>query len=185
MSKSYDITTRAVVLARRTLGEGSVRAALYTEDFGLVYAAARSAREERSKLRPHLLVGSFGTYTIVRGKQEWKLVGAVETKNAYFELAAHTELQRASSRVVGIVRSLVQGEECNTDLFAALWSYLSTLSSESEMSIEYTERRVVARILCALGYVAADTALLSDERELTRRINEAFAASSLVTTRAL
>ncbi len=185
MSKSYDITTRAVVVARLSSGEGSVRAALYTEEYGLVHAFAKSAREERSKLRSHLQVGSYGAYTVVRGKHEWKVVGAVETRNSYFELAATPELQHASSRVVGVVRHLVHGEEQNEELFSVLWSYLDALRGCDPTEARGAEMRAVARILSTLGYVSVATTELTDERELTKHINEALAASHLGIRRAV
>ena len=56
MLQKREVHTRAIVIARRSAGEGSVRVSLYTEELGLVSALVTSAREERSKLRPHLMV---------------------------------------------------------------------------------------------------------------------------------
>lgn len=153
MLKNHEVTTRAVVISRAPQGEGSVRVFLYTHHLGLVAALAKSAREERSKLRPHLQVGTFGTYTLVKGGYDWKVIGATDTTSHYFSLSGNEVAQRASSRVITLVHQLVHGEEVNEDLFDALWEFLSALPELSEEEVKIAERLAVVRVLRSLGYV--------------------------------
>ena len=153
MSRSHDITARGVVVSRAPSGEGSVRVSIFTESLGLVNVLAKSAREERSKLRPHLQVGSYGSYTLVRGLYDWRVTGAVDTENSYFELRGKRYAQTAGARVVGVVRQLVHGEEKNAELFEALWFFLYALGTLSEDEVKTAEHLAVVRILSALGYV--------------------------------
>lgn len=148
-----EVHTRGVIIARRAAGEGSVRVQLYTEALGLVSAVAKSAREERSKLRPYLLPGTFGTYSVVKGKAEWRVTGVVGARTPYF--ACSRDDQRISAeRVVQLVRTFVHGEGADEALFAAVWEFLSvvpTLSPDDTVIGEYV---AALRILAALGYVA-------------------------------
>ncbi len=196
MSKSYDITTRAVVVARTQAGEGSARIFLYTEHAGLVGAFAKSVREERSKLRVFLQVGSYGTYTLVRGERDWRVVGATDVRNAHFELHDRLPLQRSVARVIALVRQLVHGEDQNPELFQALFALFEALPELPLEGAQTAERLAVLRVLAALGYVPAGLSIphvatvsyspdvLADvvpfERELVKTINAALLASNLV-----
>jgi len=196
MSTKREITTRGVVVARAGLGEGSVRVFVYTEENGLIGALAKSAREERSKLRPHLQVGTFGRYTLVRGAYEWRMIGAFDTQSTYFLLADKKSAQQASARLFSVVRQLVRGEEKNSELLDVLWEFLNTLKMLSDEEVRIAERLALVRILASLGYVAPRRdvphlegnmfdgatlrALHPFEGRLMKTINDALLASGLV-----
>ncbi len=195
MLKNNEVTTRAVVIGRGQAGEGSARIFLYTEHLGLVTGFAKSAREERSKLRAHLQVGSFGLYTLVKGKTGWRITGSVDTKNTHFTLSEKDYAQKAYARVLSVVRQLVHGEEYSEQLFGALWNFLENLPDFSKGHVRVAEHVTVARIVYALGYVddthgipylesiEYDTKTVEDlvfyERQLIKTINEALLASNL------
>jgi recombinational DNA repair protein (RecF pathway) len=188
-----EVHTRGVVVARRAAGEGSVRVLLYTEELGLVRAAATSAREERSKLRPHLLTGTRGTYSLVKGKAEWRVTGAVGCIHTYFETSERAA-QETGERTVALIRQFVHGEGADEGLFAAVWELLVSLPTLGSKDIQIAEYVAVLRILAALGYVAKtgvevfieadDTAALvaraSDrKRDLVALINRGLGESGL------
>lgn len=196
MSKSYDITTRAVVIGRASVGEGSARIYFYTEHAGLVGAFAKSAREERSKLRAHLQGGCYGVYTLVRGARDWRVTGASDVRSVHFDLAHNPKAQQGTARVFSLLRQLVHGEEANPPLFEALFAFVLSLSTLTPPEAHVAERLVVLRILHALGYVPAGLSIphvehagysldvLAEvapfERELVSTINAALVASNLV-----
>lgn len=195
MSRSFDLTTRGVVIARAQSGEGSARIFIYTESAGLLGVLAKSAREERSKLRPHLQVGTYGSFTLVKGIRDWRVTGAVDTENSYFQLRDAPRAQTASARVVGVVRQLVHGEEKNQELFDTLWAFLHALPHFTEDEVKVGEYVAVVRILSSLGYVPRENAIpeLSEgtytkavldavkpfEKQLVKTINNALLASNL------
>lgn len=185
--------TRGVVLARRASGEGSVRVLFYTEALGMVSAIAKSAREERSQLRPHLLPGTRGTYSFVRGRAEWRVTGAHGCAHTYYETSARVA-HECATRVLGVVRQFVHGEGGDEALFSALWELLQSLPGLSADDIRVAEYVAVLRMLAALGYVAQtgveefmnaeySAALLararSERRALVSRINQGLGASGL------
>lgn len=192
---SRDVTTRGIVIGRYAAGEGSVRARLYTEALGLVSANAKSAREERSKLRAHVQGGTRGTFSLVKGSYEWRLVGAVGTATTHFELQS-PDARHASASVLHLVSQLVRGEEADTFLFDAVWSFLEKLPSCDADEVSAGERLAVFRILFALGYLPKDDAreilfdptdysaaafaqARAEESFMVRAINEGLAASGL------
>ena len=195
MSKSPEITTNAIVIGRAQAGDGSVRVFLYTEHGGLLSALAKSGREERSKLRPHLQVGSFGSYSFVKGTQGWRVVGAVDTQNAYFDLHHSALAQRSVDQVLGIVRQLVRGEERNEELFESLWNFLHATKTLDEELLKTAEHVAVLRMVAALGYASLDAnevysastgydlsvleSAKNQNRKIVRTINDALAISGL------
>lgn len=189
-----EIHTRGVVIARRAAGEGSVRVLLYTEELGLVRAVAKSAREERSKLRPYLIPGTRGAYSLVKGKAEWRVTGVVNARTSYFECVEPTQ-QQSSTRVVELIAHFVHGEGADPDLFRSLWDYLEALPTLSAADVRIAEYVAVLRILAALGYVAPresisefmdatySAAILAaaskKKRDIVSSIHDGFEASGL------
>ena len=153
MSLKREVHTRGVVLSRRAAGEGSVRVEMYTEELGLVRAVAKSAREERSKLRPYLLPGTCGSYSLVKGKAEWRVTGAVGCRTTFYE-ATEKPAQESAERVLSLVRQFVHGEGRDVELYVALHEFLLSLPTLSPADLQIAEYVAVLRILAALGYVA-------------------------------
>jgi len=195
MLKNHEIGTRGIIISRSSSGEGSVRVSIFTEELGLVWAVAKSAREERSKLRPHLTVGTFGFFNLVQGQAGWRVIGAVETQNSYFAFRDYPKAQEAAARLLSLLRQLINGEERDPELFDAVWGFLASLSSIPEDLLVFAERYAVLRSLAALGYVPKDAVphiekisythetlkiLLPYEKEMTVAIKNGFSASGLL-----
>jgi len=190
-----EVSTEGMVIGRASAGEGSARVLLYTRQLGLVVALAKSAREERSKLRPHLQVGTSGIFTLVKGKDVWRVTGATATKNAHFALSGNVAGQQALARVLGSMRQFVRGEGADPYLFSVLSGFFESLYRTDTARIAAAEGLAVLRILAALGYVGEneltkeflpahyDEAVLThaDAKRvpLIRTINEAITASGL------
>lgn len=160
MSPRREVHTRAFVLYRRAAGEGSARVSMYTEQLGLITPLATSGREERSKLRAHLVSGTRGTYSLVKGKGEWRITGVVGARTSYYECLL-PEAQQAAARVVGLVGQFVHGEGADAALFEAVWDFLTVVPTLTPQDVTIAEYVAVLRILAALGYVAK-----SDETEV-------------------
>lgn len=155
MSENRNITTRGIVIARGGLGEGNLRISLYAEGLGLVAAVLRSGREERSQLRPHLQEGTHGVFTLVRGREMWRVTGVVDARNLYFS-NLEKPFTESAARVLGMVRQFVHGEGNNPYLFVVLSEFLTVLPRLAEDDVKHAECLVVLRMLSALGYVQND-----------------------------
>ena len=152
MSGNRNITVRGIVIARRGAGEGSLRVSLYSDTLGLVQATARSAREERSQLRSHLQEGTWGTFTLVLGRDTWRVTGAVDARNLYFS-GMEKPAKESAARVLEMVRQLVHGEGSDAGLFASLWEFFHILPLLREKEARDAECLAVLRALSSLGYV--------------------------------
>ncbi len=186
------------VIGSRASGPGSKSVLIYTRTLGLVSGMAQSAREERSKLRPHLLEYCTGMYTLVRGKDVWRVTGADGAHNLYFDLRGSSRAQLLVARLFSLVRRLVQGEEPNEKLFATLQASLDLILAHraDEELLANIEIVSVLRMLAALGYIG-DAPQLKDilstqelslamcdtvpqiKPEALKAINAAFAAAQL------
>src|ERR1700722_9334835 len=142
--------TDALVLKSYDQGEADKSFALFTHDFGLIRARASAVRTEKSKMRFSLQNYSRANVGLVGGKRGWRLAGASCAQSA----SAPVTSVAAFARISELVLRLVQGEEQNEYLFAAL-----SEAHEALMQKEFTlwptiEIVCVARVLYALGYLS-------------------------------
>ncbi len=144
-------TTDAYVCGTFNRGTADRSYLLFTREAGMLFADAKSVREERSRQRFALQDFSRIRVSLVKGKQGWK-VGSVE--------AIHNEFMRATSReargsVVALFRLLrrfIHGEEAHTKLFDFVSSALDSLTRDLEQRA-FVSLWVEVQILHALGYV--------------------------------
>lgn len=152
-------STSALILGSREQGEADKVYALYTEDFGLVWARASAVRGEGSKMRSGLQSCSRARVSLVRGKRGWRLAGAASELTA---VGKGREGVAAMARIAELIMRLVRGEERNEYLFSSLADAQEALFSGAEhASIEIV---CVARVLFSLGYLspeALETALFA------------------------
>ncbi len=164
--------TEALVLASRETGESDRTLALYTRDFGLVWARASAMRSEQSKMRYALQVYSYANVSLVRGKRGWRAAGASMRSGA----GGDRKRVGTFARISELTLRLVQGEEGNPYLFAALTDAHEALMRDDATARETIEIVCVARILFALGYLsveALETTLFTHTAYAMEHINEA------------
>lgn len=144
-------TTEALVCGTQNRNTADRSYLLFTRDAGMVFADARSVREERSRQRYALQDFSLVRVSLVKGKRGWK-IGSIESlKNFYHDAADKT----ARGSVVSVFRHLrrfVRGEEPAEDLFTFTTDALIELAT-SPNHTPFTLLVVQVRILSLLGYV--------------------------------
>lgn len=144
--------TEALVLSSREQGENDRVYALYTREFGLVWARASAVRKEKSRMRYALQNLSHAKVSLVRGKRGWRAAGAAALKNA----GGDPKGVAAFARIAELVSRLVQGEEANPYLFAALAEGHTALLQDKCDAFATIEIVCVARVLYALGYISTE-----------------------------
>ncbi|MFM2339574.1 MAG: hypothetical protein RLZZ360_210 [Candidatus Parcubacteria bacterium] len=127
---------------------------LFTERAGMLYATARSVREERSKQRYALQDFSHITVTLVKGKAGWR-IGSVESYQNFYADAVSRLARGSVVRLTKTLRRYVQGEVPDENLYRTYTEALALLSTECEARTAY-ERCAEVRLLSHLGYVASD-----------------------------
>lgn len=135
-------TTDALVLDIYNQGENDCVYKLFTRDYGLVMAHARSIRKLESKLRFHLLIGRTVLVTLVKGREVWRLAGAEKMSNR--NLFLHEIAQMLSK--------FIRGE----GVYKKLYDKLIAISENVSMYDPIKARTLAYFILLVdLGYIDA------------------------------
>lgn len=177
-------TTPGFIIDSRPYGEADKLITIFTRDFGLVTATAQGIRLEKSKLRYFCQDYSFGTFSLVRGKEFWRLTSAADL-NVSGEGSVEG-VRVLMGRIALLLRRLLHGEEANPDLFDVLEktrAFLAANPALTEDQAKTLESIAVLSILNSLGYVGSDSALapfLDHEPFTVERIGEAAAKRAAI-----
>lgn len=147
--------TKGFVLQETPFGEADKTFQILTEEFGLVYASARGVRELKSKLRYNLQNFSYGSFSLVRGKDSWRVTGCFLEENIFGNFRDQQEILGVWSRAFSLLRRLLTGEDENRQLFGHLESAFfftkdNRIESKFLSNFEYI---LVLKILHCLGYL--------------------------------
>jgi recombinational DNA repair protein (RecF pathway) len=146
-------TTAGFVLGSTERGEANKIFSIYTKDFGLVRASAQGVRLEKSKLRYNLDDFAHGYFSLVKGKELWRLTGSERDGESRLPL----EVRRVIARVLNLVRRLVHGEERNQALFDALDVMMRKARGFTETPVDLISFELLSllRVLHTLGYIGS------------------------------
>ncbi|QSH39099.1 recombination protein O N-terminal domain-containing protein [Candidatus Kaiserbacteria bacterium] len=147
---AHDVhTTSAFVLSSANVQDADKLFWLLTEDLGLVFASARSVREETSKLRYSLGDLSYTRTSLVRGRGLWRLTGA---ENNHKEKLPPSAIE-IFGRIATLVRRVMPTDEENKEVFTIVKKAYDTLLID-ETNGKMVEILAVARVLYQLGYLS-------------------------------
>lgn len=133
---------------------------LFTESLGMVWASARSVREERSRQRYALQIFSEIKISLIRGKTGWRIGSVVPGINYYNE--AKTRPKRtAIIRLFKVARQYIHGEEAHKLLFTELQKGCQHIVKFSKIEPEHFALVYTTRMLQLLGYVAVPDEILN------------------------
>jgi len=183
--------TRGIVLSRAPVGESSSFVTLLTPELGLVRALAQSVRAPGAKLASALATFAESSVVLVRGRDGWRLAGAVLEEN-WFKRLEVADVRRRAARVSGLLLRLVAGEAQDSALFPIMSGFLGALSELPEKSHEAAEMLAALRTLAALGLDTGElpgeasaftlsllAAVAEDRANYITRINRGIEASGL------
>lgn len=183
-------STEAIVLSRFPLAESSARLTLLTPDIGLVSVVAQGLRKGNAKLAHALQTLSEADVVLVRGKDVWRLSGAVLAEPWFQKLDRDARLR--AGRVTALLLRLVKGEAADHRLYAAFRGFLEALASAPDTEHDAIETLAALRMLHILGldagvlpggeetYDASTLAIVArDRRDLVLRVNRGILASGL------
>lgn len=142
--------TRGIVLSRASVGESSSFVTLLTPELGLVRALAQSVRAPGAKLAPALTTFAESSVVLIRGRDGWRLAGAVLEEN-WFKRLQCASARRRAARVSGLLLRLVAGEAQDSALFPVVNGFFGALSELPEDTHEAAEMLAALRLLAALG----------------------------------
>ncbi len=146
--------TEGFILRSADFGEANKYFFVFTEQFGLIKVAGQGVRHLKSKLRYSLADFSLSYFSVVRGRELWRLTSAEKKL-----ILKDTIKLSLLSRIFSLLLRLLHGEEKNDLLFQYLKEGIIFLDS-LEMSklnldtkLEDFECILALRILSALGYI--------------------------------
>ena len=183
-------SAEAIVLARSPLAEASALLYLLTHEFGLVKARAQGVRKPGAKLAPAVQTLYECDTILVRGKDGWRLSGAVLGKN-WFSTLTPSARSRAG-RIARLLLRLMHGESNDGAPFHIFRGFLEALPQLTEAQAEAAECLAALRLLRSLGLDAGDiageeheyttealTPIIEDRRTYIMRVNRGIDASGL------
>lgn len=145
--------TRGIVLSRAPSGESNAFVTLITPELGLVRARAQGVRKSGAKLAAALATFAESSLILVRGKEGWRIAGAVPEENWFRRISGRFPRMRAA-RISGFILRLAAGEEQDQSLFSVVKGFLEAMSALSEEEHEDAEIVAALRILSSLGFDA-------------------------------
>ena len=104
---------------------------LFTREAGMLYATAKSVREERSKQRFALQDFSLINVSLIKGKQGWR-VGSVEVEMNYFAKAEGRSARGSVVLLFKTLRRFIHDEEPLQKLFDFCLEALKVISQENQ-----------------------------------------------------
>jgi recombinational DNA repair protein (RecF pathway) len=145
-------TTPAIVIEAFDQGEHDRVYKLFTREFGMLMAHAKSVRKLESKLRAHVLPRSISLVTLVQGREVWRLVGAEEKAQGGSSLYDVSQL----------MRRFMRGEGSHKALYDRLMDFL-----EAEKGFDLQKSRLLLYyvVLVELGYADARVIGAKDIKE--------------------
>ncbi len=183
--------TRGFVLARMAAGEANTRLALLTHDLGLVWARAQGLRRTGGKLASSLVTFAEADIVLVRGKDGWRVTGAVLVENWFVRLT-DPDARRSAARVAGLALRLSPNETPDTNLLPVMRDFFCALSLVLPSEREGAELVAASYVLASLGLnedegtagsisFAPENLLrvLGNRDQYVARINRGIAASGL------
>lgn len=135
-------TTECLVIESFDTNEHDRVYKLFTREFGLITAHAKSIRKIESKLRAHILPRTKSLVTLVKGREVWRLVGAEEQggPGEYIH------------EVTYLLKRFIRGEGAHKTLYDRVLEFLSTTTRYDEKMVRILLYYVV---LVELGYADA------------------------------
>ena len=141
--KTY--TSRAVVWGRRPSNTSDRAYLLFTENAGMLWATARSVREERSNQRHALHDFGVVRVSLVKGKNGWR-IGSVEAEINPFMGARERSERAFITGVVSLLRRYIHGEEALPEVFADVIEVLVSDDTLPEETLSIFEGRLLFRL---------------------------------------
>lgn len=156
-------TTDGLIIYSRAQGEANKLVYIFTRDLGLIIAIAQGIRLEKSKLRYHIHDYRISRFSLVQGKEFWRIVGATEIEGD--KLPISESYYSIFIPISSMLKRLVQGQEVHPEIFECLENcadFINKISDGKTETISTIESLLLIRILFRLGYVGDRHSVLGE-----------------------
>ena len=146
--------TEGLILHTFERGEADRAYAIFTEQFGLLYAHATSVRLEKAKLRGALQEFGYSDVVLVRARDRWRITDARVVFSTWGALGDSTKRELVA-RLFRLVRRLMGTEEAHPELFRVLAEGVLCIGRMhlSHEELHNLEVLLALRVLRHLGYL--------------------------------
>ncbi len=148
---SYRIySTEGIVIGSKNYGEADKLYKLFTKELGTIFVHARSIRKQESKLSSQIRTYASATFSLVRGKDLWKLTTS-ELTYIFDDIFKDPVLRKVYARIFLLLERLLKGEDKNEKLYELVLNGILFLEKNPK-EWPLIETIIVWRILYELGY---------------------------------
>lgn len=173
----HKYVTRAIVLSRGNTRESGLLLTLLTHDFGLVRARAEGLRKPGAKLASALQTLCESEITLVRGREGWRLTGALLIENRFRTLSQ--EARTCAARVASLFLRLIPEGTQEPALYTLYQQFLLNLESAPPEEQDALECTTALNLLVLLGLDAGAPHEGLSRNEIVIRINRGISMSGL------
>ncbi len=177
---SYRIyTSDAFIITAKQSKDADLSIFAFTETFGLLHATAKSARHMKSKLRYSLQSMTFGSLSMVKGREIWRVTSAKKMISLY-DKRIPAEARVLLARILSHVERFCPREQQELVIFENLkaisgfiFKDLATgeLVTTLAKNCARLEKIFLLRLLHELGYIEKNS---RTENFIQEKINPAF-----------
>ncbi len=182
--------TEGLIMDSNEYGEAGKILQLLTPHFGIITLFAVGVREQKSKMRSSLNIGTQANFDFVEGKEVRRLTGVFE-KKVYTKIFESVEKRNVYLHIVSFLKRVVLGEVEHADMFDSIilgLDYLENIVDKS-FDLEIIEIIIILNILSHLGYWEKDTYtnfsernfkyIESQKKEIVAQINSSIKITNL------
>jgi len=150
----HKYTTKGIVLARYTTSEANADIVILTQELGLLRARAQGIRKSGAKLSSALQTFVESDVVLVRGKDGWRIVGAILDTN-WFSIFSQ-EMRTRAGRITSLILRMVPGENVDFRLYNDMQAFFGALIETPSTLHEAVECMSAIRLVHFLGFDAGE-----------------------------
>lgn len=158
-------TTQVFVLRSYEQGEHDLVYKLWTRDFGIIFAVAKSVRKINAKLRSLIKKNDFSSVTLVKGRDVWRLVGAEEIQDFSYFSESKTWSMEAKKIVSEVVNKFIEEKKSYKKLFEKIKSIFLEKDEIGILEINKFKILLYYIVLVDTGYADARVIGVNDLEE--------------------
>lgn len=141
--------TQGICIGRREHGEANVVVSVLTRELGLVRARVQGVRKTGAKLASGIRTLSVSTVTLVRGKEGWRLVGALLESDQVRACSASG--REVLGRVASLIERLAHGESSDVRMYDVYRTLMQEIERVPDFEYDTYEYLTLLYILTLHG----------------------------------
>lgn len=191
--------TEGIILDSGEYGESGKSLSVLTPNYGILRLYAMGVREQKSKMRGSLTVGSVGTFEFVEGREVKRLTGVFVNKR-FENIFTNKSTRNVYNNIVIFLKRVLLGESEHQNLYTTFLTGLDFMEEKiltnkrdsgivDNFDFEVVEVIVIISILSELGYWEKTeinnfeennlSYVLENKSELIERINKSIKSTHL------